>query len=162
MVKGIAGIDKSIARQVPGTQGASRSRTFNAIPGVGPQRNTANAIEGFGLVIGAMVVGVFFYVLTLQKVGQIGVLKAIGASSWFVFRQLTVQVLLVAVVGIVVALPLTWLTVQVLPGGVPLLLQQTGVMLSMALLLATSLVGVAFSGRKIASIDPLIALGQQQ
>jgi putative ABC transport system permease protein len=162
MVKGIAGIDTSIARQVPGTQGASRSRTFNAIPGVGPQRNTANAIEGFGLVIGAMVVGVFFYVLTLQKVGQIGVLKAIGASSWFVFRQLTVQVLLVAVAGIVVALPLTWLTVQVLPGGVPLLLQQTGVMLSMALLLATSLVGVAFSGRKIASIDPLIALGQQQ
>jgi putative ABC transport system permease protein len=109
-----------------------------------------------------MVIGVFFYVLTLQKVGQIGVLKAIGASSWFVFSQLTVQALFVAIIGLVVALPLTWLTIQLLPGGVPLLLARNGVAVSMVLLLVTALVGVAFSGRKIASVDPLIALGQQQ
>ena len=162
MIRGKSGIDATIGSDVPGTEGASPGRTFDNIPGVGPQQNTANAIEGFGLVIGALVVGVFFYVLTLQKVGQIGVLKAIGASSWFIFLQLTVQALLVAVVGLIVALPLTWLTVQALPGGVPLLLSQNGVVLSMILLLATALVGVAFSGRKIAAIDPLIALGQQQ
>jgi putative ABC transport system permease protein len=162
MIKGTSGIDATIGSDVPGTEGASLARTFDNIPGVGPQQNTANAIEGFGLVIGAMVVGVFFYVLTLQKVGQIGVLKAIGASSWFIFFQLTVQALLVAVIGLVVALPLTWLTVQALPGDVPLLLSRNGVVLSMILLLVTALVGVAFSGRKIASIDPLIALGQQQ
>jgi len=34
--------------------------------------------------------------------------------------------------------------------------------MSMALILVTAIIGVAFSGRKIASIDPLIALGQQQ
>ena len=162
MVQGSPGIADAIGREVPGTEGATPAKTFNAIPGVGPQRNTANAIEGFGLVIGALVIGVFFYVLTMQKTGQIGVLKAVGASSWFVFSQLTVQALLVALAGIAIALPLTWLTVQSLPGGVPLLLERRGIATASVLLLATALAGVAFSGRKIASVDPLIALGQQQ
>lgn len=162
MIQGRDDIDATIGSDVPGTEGASPAKTFANIPGVGPQQNTANAIEGFGLVIGAMVVGVFFYVLTLQKVGQIGILKAIGASSWFIFFQLTVQALLVAVAGLIIAFPLTWLTVQALPGGVPLLLSRNGIAFSMVLLLATALVGVAFSGRKVVSIDPLIALGQQQ
>jgi putative ABC transport system permease protein len=162
MVQGSPGIADAIGREVPDTEGATPSKTFDAIPGVGPQRNTANAIQGFGLVIGAMVIGVFFYVLTMQKTGQIGVLKAIGASSWFVFAQLVAQALVVALAGIVIALPLTWLTVQSLPGGVPLLLERDSVAIAIVLLLITALAGVMFSGRKIASVDPLIALGQQQ
>lgn len=69
LVQGGDGIDDDLPERVDGVEAATTSETFEAIPGVGPQRNTANAIEGFGLVIGALVVGIFFYVLTLQKVG---------------------------------------------------------------------------------------------
>ena len=113
-------------------------------------------------MIGALVIGVFFYVLTLQKVGQIGVLKALGASSWFIFQQLMVQVLIVTVVGLALAVPAAVLTLSIFPGNVPLLLEQRGIVISMALILVTAVIGVAFSGRKIASVDALIALGQQQ
>jgi putative ABC transport system permease protein len=95
-------------------------------------------------------------------VGQIGVLKAIGASSWFVFRQLLLQVLIVSFIGMAIALPITIVTVSVLSADVPLLLERDKVLLSGFLLLVTAVVGVLFSGRRIATVDPLIALGQQQ
>ena len=162
MVKGGRGIVRSLPGEVGGIEAATPNQAFERIPGVGPQRNTANSIEAFGLIIGALVVGVFFYVLTLQKVGQIGVLKALGASSWFVFQQLMVQVMVISAIGIAVAVPAAIMTVNALPATVPLLIQRDGVVVTVLLLLATAIVGVAFSGRKIASIDPIIALGQQQ
>ena len=58
--------------------------------------------------------------------------------------------------------PASIMTVNALPASIPLLIKRDGVVLTTLLLLATALVGVAFSGRKIVSIDPLIALGQQQ
>jgi putative ABC transport system permease protein len=162
MVSGAASLETQVPDAVPGTEAASPAETFNAIPGVGPQQNTANAIEGFGLIIGAMVIGVFFYVLTVQKTGQIGILKAIGASSWFVFLQLLIQVLVVSLIGLAIALPLTVLTVNALSGAVPLLIERRNILITVVLLLAAALVGVLFSGRRIPTIDPLIALGQQQ
>jgi putative ABC transport system permease protein len=162
MVDGSGDIRKSLPEDVGEIQVATPNQVFESIPGVSAQRSTANSIQGFGLVIGALVIGVFFYVLTLQKVGQIGVLKALGASSWFIFRQLMVQVLIVTVVGLALAVPAAVLTLRILPGTVPLLLERNGIVLSMALIMVTAVVGVAFSGRKIASVDALIALGQQQ
>lgn len=162
MVQGSGDMRTTLPQQVGGIEVATPGGVFEKIPGVAAQRSTANSIQGFGLVIGALVIGVFFYVLTLQKIGQIGVLKALGASSWFIFRQLMVQVLSVSVVGVALAVPAAVLTLEVLPGNVPLLLEQRGVLVSMALILCTAILGVAVSGRKIASVDPLIALGQQQ
>jgi putative ABC transport system permease protein len=91
---------QTVAETVPGVQTATLGQAFEAIPGVGPQRGTANSILGFGLVIGALVVGAFFYVLTIQKIGQIGVLKEVGASSWFITRQLLLQVVVVVALGL--------------------------------------------------------------
>jgi putative ABC transport system permease protein len=162
MVRGDRGIVRTLPAAVEGVEAATPGQAFEHIPGVAPQRNTADSIQAFGLIIGALVVGVFFYVLTLQKVGQIGVLKALGASSWFVIRQLLVQVLVISVIGLVIAIPAAILTVNALPATVPLLISRNGVILTTLLLLATALIGVAFSGRKIVSVDPLIALGQQQ
>jgi putative ABC transport system permease protein len=162
MVQGTGDIVQTLPADVDGIEAATPDQTFEKIPGVGPQRNTANSIEGFGLVIGALVVGVFFYVLTLQKVGQIGVLKAIGASSWFVFQQLLLQVCVISVIGLLIAIPTAMLTVNALSANVPLLIERNGVIVTVVLLFMTAVIGVAFSGRKIASVDPLIALGQQQ
>lgn len=38
-------------------------------------------IIAFLLVIAALLIGVFFYVITLQKTQQLGVLKAIGTKT---------------------------------------------------------------------------------
>lgn len=156
-------------RDLPGSRGdgyevVDKETAFANIEGVAGQQSTVSALRAFGYLIGALVIGVFFYVLTLQKVPHIGVLKALGASSGYVFRQLLMQVLTVAVVGVALAIPLAVVTgeaIQRLPNPVPIAFDVPVLLTTSLLLLVASIVGAAFSLRRILTIDPIIAMGQQ-
>lgn len=148
-----------------GYEAVSKSTAFANIEGVQGQQSTVVSLRFFGYIIGALVIGVFFYVLTLQKVPQIGVLKAIGASNAFVFRQILLQVVAISVVGIAISVPLAWLTdraLQQLPTAVPIAFTQGTYLTTAGALLVTAVIGALFSGRQVIGTDPIIALGQQQ
>lgn len=138
---------------------------FANIEGVSGQSATVRSLQVFGFLIGTMVIGVFFYVLTLQKEGQIGMLKAVGASNRYIVQQLLLQVGTIAVLGMLVAIPLAVLTERSLQSGagvVPVSLSSELIAVTAALLLATAVLGALFSMRKVLSVDPIIALGRQQ
>jgi len=138
---------------------------FANIEGVAGQQATVNALRFFGYLIGALVIGIFFYVLTLQKIAQTGLLKAIGASSGYVFRQLLLQVMVVSTAGVAIAIPLAVLTERLLarsPDGVPIAFRTSDYLLTAVLLVVMGLVGAAFSLRQITRLDPIIALGRQE
>jgi putative ABC transport system permease protein len=136
---------------------------FNAIEGVAEQNQTVRALQTMGYLIGALVVGMFFYVLTLQKVPQIGMLKALGASGWYIFRQVLVQVLALTVAGLAIAIPLALATQAAIPeGGIPIAFTRSTYVLTVLGLLIAGVLGALFSGRRVAKVDPIIALGQQQ
>ncbi len=155
---------------LPGLRGdgfevVDKGTAFANIEGVAGQQSTVSALQAFGYLIGTLVIGVFFYVLTLQKVPHIGVLKALGASSGYVFRQLLVQVVVIASLAVMVAVPLALVTgrlIQRLPNPVPIAFDGRTLLFTTVLLLAASIVGAAFSLRRILTVDPVIALGQQQ
>jgi putative ABC transport system permease protein len=148
-----------------GYEVVDKSTAFANIEGVSGQQATVTSLRLFGYLIGALVIGVFFYVLTLQKVAQIGVLKAVGASSFYVFRQILLQVVAISALGIAISVPLAYLTERLLarlPETVPVAFTSgTFITTSLALLL-TAIVGALFSGRHVVRVDPIIALGQQQ
>ena len=151
--------------QANGLQSVTLRDAFRNIEGVSAQQSTVDSLMFFGYLIGALVIGVFFYVLTLQKVAQIGVLKAIGASSGFVVRQIFGQVLALSIGGIAIALPLAWATnraLQNLPAPVPIAFTTTAFVITTALMIGTALIGALFSARQAIKVDPIIALGQQQ
>lgn len=155
---------------LPGTRGegfeiVSKSTAFANIEGVQGQQSTVQALRLFGYLIGALVIGVFFYVLTLQKVPQIGVLKAIGATNAYVFRQVLIQSVVLALAGVAVSVPLAWLTNNLLsrlPNAVPIAFTNETYVVTSVLLVAMAVVGSLFSGRQVLKVDPIIALGQQQ
>lgn len=155
---------------LPGIRGdgfevIDKPTAFANIEGVAGQQATVTALRVFGYIIGALVIGVFFYVLTLQKVSQIGVLKALGASSAYVFRQLVVQVLAISVTGVVISVPLAWATgraIAQLPDPVPIAFTTGTFVTTSIALIVVGLIGALFSGRRVAGVDPIIALGQQQ
>lgn len=157
--KNLAGLE------VAGVKIVSKNTAFDNIEGVSGQQGTVNALMFFGYLIGALIIGVFFYVLTLQKVPQIGVLKAVGASSAFVVRQILLQVLALAVGGVAVAVPLAWATnraLQQLPSQVPIAFTTNAFLGTAGAMIATAMVGAVFSARQAVKVDPIIALGQQQ
>lgn len=149
----------------PGFETVSKGTAFANIEGVQGQSATVRSLQAFGYIIGALVIGVFFYVLTLQKVPQIGVLKALGAGNGYVFRQLLLQVLVISSIGILASVPLAWVTrwaLQQAVDGFPVAFTTSMFVTTAVALLATGLVGALFSGREVLKVEPIIALGQQQ
>jgi putative ABC transport system permease protein len=92
-------------------------------------------------------------------------LKALGASNTFLFVQMLLQVLTTIVLGVLVSTGLAYGTYELLsrmPQTVPISFTSDTFLITPALLIGTGLVGLTFSLRKVGSIDPIIAIGQQQ
>jgi putative ABC transport system permease protein len=138
---------------------------FANIEGVKGQQQTVDALRLFGFLIGALVIGIFFYVLTLQKIQQVGTLKALGASNGFLLRQMLLQVLTVIVGGVLISTGAAYGTFALLsriPKGVPIAFTGGTFVITSSLFVATGLIGLFFSLRKVSRVDPIIAIGQQQ
>ncbi len=117
-----------------------------------------NGIQGVSFVIGALVIGVFFYITTLHKTGQIAAIKALGASNAFVYRQLLAQILVLVTVGALIG---TGLALGAGAGMPPAMafdprLDRWAVTLGLVYFMA--FVGSLFSLRSILRIDPATAL----
>jgi putative ABC transport system permease protein len=143
----------------------SKDTAFANIEGVQGQQMTVNALQVFGFTIGALVIGIFFYVLTMQKTVQVGLLKALGASNAYVFRQLLLQVLTVTLLGVLISVPLAYVTdsaLNQLPEAVPIAFTGLTFIVTSVLVVGTGVVGALFSVRQLARVDPIIALGHQE
>lgn len=149
-----------IGGAIPGVEVASRSTTVSKLPGYSEESGSVLMIQGFLFVIAAFILAVFFYVITLQKTAQFGILKAIGARTGFLARDLLAQVVILTVAGIVVGALLTFGVAAIIPSAVPFSLDATLVLGYGAILLVVALGGTLLSLRRIATIDPLIAIGR--
>ena len=72
---------------------------YETTPGYKEQQSTLNTQRLFALLIGVLVIGGFFQIQTLQKVPQIGMLKAIGAPNRVVAVAAVTQIIAVTVSG---------------------------------------------------------------
>ena len=86
-------------------QTVDRVTAYEATPGYSAQQSTLNTQKYFALLIGILVIGGFFQILTLQKVAQIGMLKAIGASNFVVGTAAIIQIIAVTVFGVALGRP---------------------------------------------------------
>lgn len=146
-----------------GWQVVTKQEGFENIEGVQAQQSTVDALRYMGLLIGTLVIGVFFYVITLQKVSLLGILKAIGASGLFLATQGMLQVFVVAVVGVLISVGLAIVTEATLLSSdtVPIMFNTNSLVTSSASVVIGGLVGAALSVRQVAAIDPIIAMQQQ-
>ncbi|RPH59504.1 MAG: ABC transporter permease [Chloroflexi bacterium] len=94
--------------------------TINNIPGYSAQQGTVQTQGVFTLLIGVLVIGGFFQIQILQKVPQIGVLKAIGASNPVVGAAAVIQISVVTAIGVAIGGLLTFLFSLGFPPTVPL------------------------------------------
>ena len=146
------------------TGGATQTLTIDeaiaAIPGVEQQQATFNQIIGVTVVIAIVVVALFFALLTVERTGLYGVLKAIGARSSTIFGGVVLQAVLVtlgaAVLGAGAALLLDAL---IPPGAIPFVALPGRLLSSVAYLLVAAVIGCAFSLRRVLRIDPASAIG---
>ena len=132
---------------------------INELPGYSAQNLTFGLMIGFLIAISAIIIGIFMYVLTIQKTPIFGIMKAQGISNRIIGTSVLSQTFLLSLVGSILGLVGTWVTSLVLPSAVPFLGNGLYYSIIFVSLIIFSLVGTLFSVLAIRKIDPLKAIG---
>ncbi len=152
-------VSARIVAQVDNVDLATLKQAIQALPGYSAQQSTLNLQGGFTLFIGVLVIGGFFQIQILQKVAQIGVLKAIGTSNPVVAAASVIQIIVVTFIGVTIGGLFTLLFSLTFPPTVPIVFNGTTTAIAIiALLLIGPLSGLV-STRFAVKIEPLKALG---
>ncbi|PPG40507.1 ABC transporter permease [Pseudoclavibacter sp. RFBA6] len=109
--------------------------------------------------ISGLVIGAFFTVWTMQRQGDVAVLKALGASTRSLARDALGQALLVLLVGIGTGIGLVAILGALAGQTLPFLISPLTTLVPGAIMIALGLAGAAFALRSVTSADPLTALG---
>lgn len=155
----IAIVAERIRSQVKDVDVADIVSAYKAIPGYQVQQDTLNTQSGFTLLIGILVIGGFFQIQMLQKVPQIGVLKAIGVSNYIVAAAVVSQIILVTTFGVAIGSIVSLGLAMGIPSSVPIIFNESSVLIAVATLLLIGPLGGLVSVRLAVSVEPLIALG---
>jgi len=132
--------------------------TINNIPGYSAQQGTVQTQGFFTLLIGVLVIGGFFQIQILQKVPQIGVLKAIGSSNGVVGWSAVIQIIIVTAMGVAIGGGLTYLFSLGLPPTIPFVFNGVRSFAAIILLLLIGPLGGMVSIVYAVRIEPLKAL----
>jgi putative ABC transport system permease protein len=149
---------KSLVEQVPNIEVADIETTISNLPGYTAQQGTVQTQGAFTLLIGILVIGGFFQIQILQKVPQIGVLKAIGASNSVVGLSAVIQIIIVTALGVGIGAGLNYLFSLGLPPAIPLAFNGQRSLIAIALLLFIGPFGGMVSIVYAIRIEPLKAL----
>lgn len=131
---------------------------INKLPGYTAQNATLELMIAFLLVISLVVIAVFLYILTMQKKRQYALLRAQGIPAKTLVSATICQSLILMVTGIILAVILTLITVQLIPSSVPILLKIVNMVLMAAGLIVIGVIGALLPALMIVRIDPLEAL----
>ena len=110
-------------------------------------------------MIASIIIAIFLYVLTIQKVSMFGVLKAQGISSAFLARSVVAQTFILSVIGVLIGFGLTAITGVALPAAVPISIDYVTLVFYALIFVAVAILGGLVSVRTIVKIDPLKAIG---
>ena len=154
-----AAVAEQIERDVKDVVAVDRVTAYEATPGYSAQQSTLDTQGYFALLIGVLVIGGFFQILTLQKVAQIGMLKAIGASNLTVGLASIIQIIAVTVIGVFIGAVVTFLLSLSFPPTIPIVFAPSAVWTAVLSLLLIGPIGGLVSVRYSLKVEPLTALG---
>lgn len=129
------------------------------LPGYSAQKLTLNTMVYVLIGIAAIVIGIFMYVLTMQKKQLFGILKAQGISTSIIAKSVITQSFLIAIIGSLLSLVITYGISFVLPPGLPFSVHMTDWLLYGTLLTVIATLGGVFCLPSITKIDPITAIG---
>ena len=136
------------------------TEAYAGSPGYSAETSTMSLIRRFLYVISAMILGSFFTVWTIQRRSEIGLQKALGASTGAVLRDALGQVLIVLVAATALGSLIGYGLGSLVEGGeVPFALDPGTALSAAVILIVAGAIGMVVGIRRVTSVDPIIALG---
>ncbi|KGE17147.1 ABC transporter permease [Paenibacillus wynnii] len=149
-----------ISEQTKNVEVITKKQAISSIPGYSAEQNSLKMMIIFLFVIAAFVLAVFFYVITIQKTSQFGILKAMGTKMSYLAWSVVGQVMILSVASLCISLLLTFGMNMSLPDSMPFQLDTSTIILTSCLFIGMSLLGSLISVARVAKIDALEAIGR--
>ncbi len=155
-------VAQRIESEVANVEVVDRETAYKATPGYAEQQSTLDTQRYFTLFIGILVIGGFFQIQTLQKVAQIGMLKAIGASTKTIAFSAATQIVAINAFGVFLGTMGSLLLSLTFPVEVPIVFTGEAVATAVVSLLLIGPLGGLVSVYLLTKVEPLTALGLAQ
>ena len=137
----------------------TKQEIIKSLPGYQAEQMTITMVEWLLVVITAFIIGIFFFIINLQKEKEFGVLKAIGTRMSRLVRFILSQVCMISISGALIAGVLVLLMSQALPATMPFFLVYSQVLFVLAAFILISILGSLATVIRVAKIDPAKIIG---
>ncbi|MCY9785346.1 ABC transporter permease [Nocardiopsis sp. EMB25] len=158
-----AGVDSpdaaATADDRAGTVSVTRDDSLTAIGSFSSENGSLVAMQGFLYAISALVVGAFLTVWTIQRAGDVAILKALGGSTRYLLRDALAQAIVVLVSGAALGGAAGAALGAAAASAVPFELNPATTLLPVGAMVALGMIGAVLAVRRVTSVDPLTALG---
>lgn len=153
---------RQLEQEVAKIEAVDRVTAYEATPGYSAQQSTLDTQRYFTFFIGLLVIGGFFQIQTLQKVAQIGMLKAVGASNFTIALAAIAQIVAINALGVALGSVGSLLLGASFPPGIPIVFTGDAVAAAVTALMLIGPLGGLVSVWALLKIEPLTALGLAQ
>ncbi|GHE24960.1 ABC transporter substrate-binding protein [Streptomyces vinaceus] len=152
--------DLAAGDRAAGTKAQTIDEALGAIGSYQAENGSLQLMRGFLFAISALVIGAFFTVWTIQRSGDVAVLKALGASTPYLLKDALGQAVVMLAIGTGLGTAIAAGFGALISGGdVPFVLDTATVLAPAAIMIVLGALGAALSIRRITAVDPLTALG---
>jgi putative ABC transport system permease protein len=156
------GADWAEVDRAAGTTSQGRLQALTLLPAFQSEVGSLLMIIALLFAISALVVGAFFAVWTIQRRGDVAILKALGADNRTLLRDGLGQASVLLAVGIAAGTLAVTAAGLAMRGALPFLLSPLTTLAPAALMTVLGLAGAALALRSISSAEPLTALGSNR
>lgn len=136
----------------------SKSDSVSAIGSYSAENGSLTMIRMLLIAISALVIGAFFTVWTVQREGDLAVLKAIGARTRYLLRDALGQALLTLLIGGGTGTLAALGVGLAVRNQVPVVIDLTTIAVPFGLMVLVGLLGATAALRRVVSVDPMTAL----
>ncbi|MFD1318645.1 ABC transporter permease [Loigolactobacillus zhaoyuanensis] len=137
----------------------STQQFIDKLPGYSAQNSTFTFMIAFLMIISLIVIAVFLYILTVQKLQNYAVLRAQGIPAKTLVGATISQAVVLVISGLLIGTLLTAVTAAVIPASVPMTFD-IPILAAVALgLILTGIIGALFPVRLILRVDPVSVIG---
>jgi putative ABC transport system permease protein len=150
---------QALEELLPRVQAVDRVTAYESTPGYTEQQSTLTTQNTFALLIGVLVIGGFFQIQTLQKVAQIGMLKAVGTPNRVIAGAALAQIMAVTLLGVGIGSAATLGLSLSFPANIPIVFDLRSGAMAVASIVAIGPAGGLVSIRHSLRVEPLTALG---
>ncbi|RHW51818.1 ABC transporter permease [Bombilactobacillus bombi] len=141
------------------TEKLTMAQFIQKLPGYQAQNLTFEFMIGFLLIITLIIIAIFLYILTIQKLPIFAVLKAQGIPTRYLIKNTVMQAFLITIIGLILGVILAAITKLMLPKAVPMSFNYQLLFGATVALLIMSLLGSLIPTRTIKKVDPAAMIG---